>query len=388
MTFAPDDATVRRLRKALTPPSAWGNAKITHRRVQNFVQAQLEQAAGATELQSLPVKLTVESTNLCNLRCVACPTGDERRGRPTGHMSLELYSWLMRELGPTLFEVELHNWGEPLLGREVYSFVELAHRAGVSSTISTNFSLPFDEQRAERLIESGLGVLGVSIDGASQQAYEQYRVRGDLERVLANCRLVRDAKKRLGSRTPALYWSFRVFSHNAHEVEVARRIAGELEMNFVATRGWVIGSEDPALSTYQYPWADGFPDRCYFLWFQAVVHHDGGVAPCCCTFYKEDDFTRLELDPGRLETTSFRDVWNGKQFAAARGLFRARAADHAELACYDCPETTDFERWKVAIAEQARDFRRTSSNDFYNYFWRRRPADGGLVALRRSAKSD
>jgi MoaA/NifB/PqqE/SkfB family radical SAM enzyme len=122
----------------------------------------------------------------------------------------------MRELGPTLFEVELHNWGEPLLGKHVFEMIELASACGVSTTISTNFSIPFDDARAERLVSSGLAGLGVSIDGASQAVYEQYRVRGDLALVLENCKKVVDARRRLGSVTPALYWSFRVCPHNVH----------------------------------------------------------------------------------------------------------------------------------------------------------------------------
>lgn len=360
---------------------------MTHRRVQNHIQAQIEKAAGVVAPTSLPIKLTVESTNACNLRCVACPTGNEHIGRRPGHLSIELFSWLMRELGPTLFEVELHNWGEPLLGRHVFSFIEMASAAGVSTTVSTNFSIPFDDERAERLVTSGLAVLGASIDGATQDAYEKYRVRGDLDLVLENCRRVARAKRRLGSPTPELFWSFRVFPHNVHEVDIARGIAEEIGMKFVATRGWVLGPASEGLDVFRYPWGEGFPDRCHFLWLQAAVHHDGGVAPCCCTFWAEDDFERLDVRPESLEETSFRSVWNSPRFIAARNLFKDRRSvteEDRRLACYECPETKDFEGWREAIRTGAQEFRKTSSNDLYNYFMGRRPEAGpNLVQIRR-----
>jgi MoaA/NifB/PqqE/SkfB family radical SAM enzyme len=298
-------------------------------------------------------------------------------------MSVELFSWLLEELGPTLFEVELHNWGEPLLGRNVFRFIEIARAAGVSATISSNMSLDLDDNQIDRLVECGLSVLGASIDGASQESYEKYRVRGNLGRALDNCRRLAAAKRRLGSTTPELFFSYHVFEHNAHEVEEARRIAEDIGMNFVASRAWVVGDESEGLEQYPYIWGEGFPNRCHFLWFQAVVHHDGGVAPCCGTFYAEDDFDNVPL--GELGRKSFRDIWNGDRFISARRLFTERKGDEQtrRLACFDCPETVDFERWKEAIRNQSRDFQRTSSNEMYNFFLNRRPEAGpGLVRLR------
>jgi hypothetical protein len=169
-------------------------------------------------------------------------------------------------------------------------------------------------------------------------------------------------------------------------VEAARRFAEDIGMNFVATRGWTVGAASTGLDDYPYPWGEGFPDRCHFLWLQAVVHHDGGVAPCCGTFWAEDDFQRLDIAPVNLEQASFGDVWNGPNFVEARELFHSRVGNEAtqKLACYDCPETKDFEGWKEALTSGATEFERTSSNDSYNYFWSRQPADGpSLVRIRR-----
>src|SRR5206468_3932305 len=117
---------------------------------------------------------------------------------------------------------------------------------GISTVVCTNFSLPFDEARAERLVRSGLKLLGVSIDGSRQDVYEQYRVHGDLDLVTRNCRLVTEAKRRLGSATPRMIWTYHVFAHNRDDVEAARARAHELGMDFHAARGRVVGPDwDP-----------------------------------------------------------------------------------------------------------------------------------------------
>ncbi|TFH26114.1 MAG: radical SAM protein, partial [Myxococcales bacterium] len=158
-------------------------------------------------------------------------------------MSLELYRKLLAELGDYLCELEFYNWGEPLLCKSINTMVQEASRRGISTTISTNFSIPFDEQKAERLVASGLTVLGVSIDGARQESYEQYRVRGDLETVLHNCRLVREAKRRLGSETPRMIWEFHIFPHNVDDIEAVRSMSRELGMEAAIGKGWVIGAD-------------------------------------------------------------------------------------------------------------------------------------------------
>ena len=353
--------------------------RVTPRRLANLYCGRLEHLLGRTRLWSNPVKLTVEATTACNLRCPACFTGAGQTGRARGVIPADLYARLLRELGPYLFEIEFHNWGEPLLAQDLVPMIELAARLGIATTVSTNLSMPFDAERAERLVASGLSLLGVSIDGARQETYEQYRVRGDLQLVLRNCRLVRDAKRRLGRATPRLVWEFHVFAHNVADVPLARAMAAELEMDVSVDKGWVVGEEWDRSGDFTY-FANPPIDRCPFLWRHAVVNADGGVAPCCGTFYAEDDRGRLATTAGGGAPT-FRAVWNDTSFQRARRFFRARIGTEAERrdVCFGCPITVGFERLRHhrAAGGTRADFRAPySTNDWFNYFWERRPARG------------
>jgi MoaA/NifB/PqqE/SkfB family radical SAM enzyme len=199
-----------------------------------------------TRLRSYPVRLCVESTGACNLSCPHCFTGAGEIGRPRRAVSSELYHSLLTELGDYLWQVEFCNWGEPLLNRETVPMIAAAAQRGISTLICTNFSVPFDAARAEALVASGLHVLGVSIDGARQETYEQYRVGGVLDTVLRNCANVVEAKRRLGRSTPRLIWAYHVFPFNREDVEPARNLATGLGMDFHASRGRVVGEDwDP-----------------------------------------------------------------------------------------------------------------------------------------------
>jgi MoaA/NifB/PqqE/SkfB family radical SAM enzyme len=366
-----------RTRRFLAPPR-YDGVRLTLKRLLNLYLVRYQQERGHVRLRGYPVILTVEAGNVCNLRCPACFTGAGEVGRVRSFMPLDLYRSLLAELGDYLFSIDFYNWGEPLLSKDIYTMVEEAAGRGISTGISTNFSIPFDAERAERLVRSGLHVLGVSIDGASQESYEQYRVRGDLATVLENCRLVRDAKRRLGSRTPRLVWEYHVFAHNVHEIDQARAMAAELEMEISVEKGWVVGPDWDAKSEFQYV-INAAPKRCDFLWRRAVVNNDGGVAPCCGTFYQEHDFAKLAIGASELGQRSFREAWNGEKFLAARRLFRSRAGDSRDLICYDCPITVMWEKYQRhrAAGGDAADFDvGFSTNDSFNFFFGRRPAAG------------
>jgi organic radical activating enzyme len=367
------------LREFFTPPSHV-RTRLTAKRLANLYLSRLEHARGAVQLRSYPTKLTIEPTNVCNLRCPACFTGIGSVGRVRSLMSMELYRQLLSELGDTLFELELCNWGEPLLHAELPTMIAEAAQRGISTLLSTNFSVPFDAARAERLVASGLSVMGVSIDGATQDSYATYRVRGQLERVLANCGLMQQAKQRLASSTPHIYWCFHVFPHNTQDIDAARRMAGELGMELVVEKGWVVGEEWGRDSPYQY-FKNPDPGRCDFLWTRAVVNNDGGVAPCCGSFYREDDMGGFDYAANGAR--AFRAVWNGPRFRAARRFYTQRPApeqaspeERAHI-CYECPATVMWQRWQQhALAGGTRadfdpGFR---TNDGFNYFWGRRPA--------------
>src|SRR5262245_55477102 len=161
--------TVTRTIRSLLQHPGYEGTRVTPRRLLNLSLNRWEHRKLRTELRSYPIKLIVEVTNICSLGCPACFTGDGQQGRARGHISPELFARVLDELAPYLWRVEFCNWGEPLLGRNIYPMIAQATARGVSSLISTNFSVPFDAEKAEQLVASGLTILGVSLAGSSTE---------------------------------------------------------------------------------------------------------------------------------------------------------------------------------------------------------------------------
>ena len=76
-------------------------------------------------------------------------------------------------------------------------------------------------------VESGLDRLIISIDGTTQDVYEQYRVGGRLEKVLEGARNIVRWKKELKSKTPFIFFQFLVVRPNEHQLDDIRRLAAE-----------------------------------------------------------------------------------------------------------------------------------------------------------------
>jgi sulfatase maturation enzyme AslB (radical SAM superfamily) len=76
-------------------------------------------ALGASYLRAsevsdgLPVYLNIESTSICNLKCVMCPYPD--MGRKNEHMAMSLYERIIHEGRGHVEFIWLHLFGEPLL---------------------------------------------------------------------------------------------------------------------------------------------------------------------------------------------------------------------------------------------------------------------------------
>ncbi|RMF64216.1 MAG: radical SAM protein, partial [Calditrichaeota bacterium] len=64
-----------------------------------------------------PFILTVEPTNLCNLRCPLCVTGNGKLTRNAGQMDFDLFRRIIDDVGEFLFYLLLYHQGEPFLNK-------------------------------------------------------------------------------------------------------------------------------------------------------------------------------------------------------------------------------------------------------------------------------
>jgi Radical SAM superfamily/Iron-sulfur cluster-binding domain len=186
------------------------------------------------DVGALPSRLYVECTAACNISCnQACcaPETGITRTRQAGMLDFDLFTRVVDEAGPSLGRIDFFNYGEAFLHKRAVEMCEYikSKYPHVYLYTSTN-GLALNEERARRLVHSGIDEVTFSIDGASQGAYEQYRQRGNFEKALANLRAMVDEKQHAGRDVPHLNWRYILFkwNDNDEEMEKARRLAVEV----------------------------------------------------------------------------------------------------------------------------------------------------------------
>jgi hypothetical protein len=303
------------------------------RKLVNIARCEGEKRLGMVRPGAMPYTATVDVTNVCNLKCPHCPTGIGLPGRKASMLKLDRIEKLLDEVGDYLMMAHLYNWGETLLHPQAPAIVKMFHDRRIYTTISSNLSLKKGEV-LDAVCAAGLDRLILSIDGASQDTYEQYRVKGDLDLVFSNLRRIVDWRKANNSKTPFIQWQYIVFRHNEHQVEQAMQMAKDLGVDEFRIKRPTAPEASQPLDAEKRGTFYGERTFCGQLWHNIVLQADGGLSPCCNLYDAADDF-------GHLDTDSVRAVRVGDRYARARQLFgrSAVAAVKADPGhpCLRCP---------------------------------------------------
>lgn len=189
-------------------------------------------------------------------------------------------------------KIELSNYGEIFLNPDLLEILAYAHAKGIQLSAHNGANLNHVKPEViEGLVKYKLHSMTCSIDGASQATYEQYRVRGNFERVLETIRKINHFKALYQSLYPILDWQFVVFGHNQHEIPVARQMAADLGMGFRLKLSWD-GEFSPVMDRDALRQEVGAADReeyrerygrdymqmiCHQLWDKPQINWDGKV---------------------------------------------------------------------------------------------------------------
>jgi radical SAM protein with 4Fe4S-binding SPASM domain len=293
----------------------------------------------------MPSAVSIEPTTSCNLRCPECPSGLRSFSRPTGMLNDDLYKKVIGQLSKDVSYITFYFQGEPYLNRRFLDMVSYAASRKIYTSTSTNAHY-LDDATARKTVESGLHRLIISIDGTTQDVYEQYRIGGKLEKVIEGTKNILRWKKELRSATPHVIFQFLVVRPNEHQVSEVQQLAEELgvdEVRFKTAQVYDFENGNPLIpetkkySRYKrnengsYTVKNKLDDHCWKMWSSCVITWDGKVVPCC---FDKDAQHQL----GDLQTDSFREIWNSERYKNFRNqLFASRKSIDI---CANCSEGT------------------------------------------------
>jgi radical SAM protein with 4Fe4S-binding SPASM domain len=311
--------------------------KLSLRRLWNGLKVwssyQISRITGKPVQWGLPISISFEPTTSCNLRCPECPSGLRSFSRPTGMLQQDFFKETIDQIHEHLLYLIFYFQGEPYLNPGFLDMVKYASDKKIYTATSTNAHYLNDEN-ARKTVESGLDRLIISIDGTTQDVYKQYRIGGQLDKVIEGAKNIIKWRKQLNSKTPFVFFQFLVVKPNEHQIEAIKQLAKEVgvdEVRFKTAQVYDYEQDPHQLIPTEQKYsryrrdAEGrtvpknkLANHCWKLWHANVITWDGLVVPCC---FDKDAMHQL----GDLKNRSFREIWQNDNYRQFRSeLMKSR----------------------------------------------------------------
>ena len=292
----------------------------------------------------IPTSVRMDVSTICQLRCALCrAAGDmKRKNIGYGFLTFDHFKDLLDE-NPQIRDVELSNWGEVLLNRELPKMLEYAYQMGVATRIEEGVNLnDAPLETLEALVAFKTRVIRCAIDGVTNETYRRYRIGGDLKRVIANIKAINEFKEKYGSSEPRLIFQFIASSDNLHELEGAVLLSRLLKMEIFFKPNYFpqsIPSHQLELIRKYSAYRDEeeflqnegrqyMRHQCYQIWRDPQINWDGRLLGCSRNIwghYAENVFQ-----------DGFIECLNNKKMDYARRMLMGKAEPTTDIPCVNC----------------------------------------------------
>jgi len=137
--------------------------------------------------------------------------------------------------------------GEPFLREDIFDIIKHAKRCNLKTLVSTNGSLLDNPGIIERIFDSGLDDLMVSVDGACDGTFKKIRGEGVFGKILANLSLFNNLKKNKKLPFPSVIFFCTIMNQNIEELVDIVHLARKLEASCVGFQPVVKDNTDARL---------------------------------------------------------------------------------------------------------------------------------------------
>ena len=211
-------------------------------------------------------KVYIEPTVECNLDCITCFRN--AWDQPLGRMSDETFAQILaglQALDP-IPDVYFGGIGEPLFHPKTIEWIAAVKALGVRVELITN-GTTLTEKKTRQLIDTGLDMLWVSIDGASPETYADVRLGAELPQIIENLRRVRKLRKGGHFPQPALGIAFLAMRRNIADLPEVIRM------------GIALGAKHFSVSNVQPATPEMQDERLYTRTMRNIAYLPSSVLP-------------------------------------------------------------------------------------------------------------
>jgi radical SAM protein with 4Fe4S-binding SPASM domain len=324
-----------------------------------------------------PLKLEIDITNQCNLRCVMCYFSDERVFRRRREdISVAEFARIAEQVFPLCHEVSLSFGTESLLHRQFGELIAITKSYGVPLVWTTTNGALLKGTVIDQVVGVGLDLICISVDAATKQTHERIRVGSNFEKLMDNIRALNRAKEQARSCRPCIQLNCVLMRSNIEELPALVQLAHEVKAtavgavhvtrfdNAAAKEESLVGHKDlcnrmldeARALALRYKIAAAFPENfaegpgpslsprgnsfyglrmdqgetslscCRFPWHFVGIDPYGNVYPC--------GWWNGEEPMGNIKKEPFEEIWNNERYRALRAEHLSRAL---RSNCRSCP---------------------------------------------------
>ena len=301
-------------------------------------------------LNSPPMQLSIEPTNICNFRCTFCPQSNpDNRSRNRGKMSLEQCKSILKRAindfypDPRNRKISFTHDGEPFMNQQFIEFLKIAARLKYIIKFASNGYLA-KKELIDSLISSRVR-FNICVDFTSDiEIFEKYRgFKGSFEIVYQNLRYLIAKAKETGlifvdvcdissyyisepTELDARFFKLQELFNdlNSTRVSFSKRI-------FHSMAGTVSLPSPGKLDRRKYR-------LCPYPWFNMNISWCGDVVPCC------RDLTSKTVLGNVFEVDSLWKIWNSPDYYSLREAL-INGKPQSVDACRGCELPYDSTRW-------------------------------------------
>ncbi|MDO5310658.1 MAG: radical SAM protein [Clostridia bacterium] len=279
-------------------------------------------------------KLYIEPTSACNLNCSMCFRKnwiDEK----IGFMTDATFDRVIKGISDaeSLESVMFGGMGEPLLHGNIAEMIRSFSVHKIKTELITNATM-LTKQTADRLAETGLDTLWVSVDGFERSAYEKIQKGSDFDLIINNIKYFNKVRKNCKTGM-----SFVIMDNNIDELVKINGFADELSFDFINLSyavpsaplkitdscydtGFCTGKNKRVdFSTFNFrrlnycPFAEG--DNCFVKW-------NGDVTACMQLLHSSYSYLYEEKRKitaksfGNVNREALNDIWESGEFTRFR----------------------------------------------------------------------
>lgn len=250
-----------------------------------------------------PRMLDVELTNLCNMQCVMCPTGNNSVKRDKGYMDMDVLDKILNEASIHNTPIRYIRWGEPMIHPEfAFAMIETKMR-NLICHINTN-GRELDLDWMDFLIKVGLDSIKFSFQGVTASTYENYRNSKEYHKLLKKIKDLHDMRQSHEARHPFIQIGTTVTTEPDYLIDQFRsRVDNFVDAVYV---GVTRDLQQEVASSVPYC-------ECPEVFDKLSINFDGSVSACCGDY---DNFTIV----GDIKDKTLTEIWNDQPLADFRKM--------------------------------------------------------------------